>query len=143
MKDSWTPTLKRRVKGRNWKQFSELARLKIQVTQIIHRLQKHVLGEPQMTAGQVRSAQILLDRVLPNVSMTDVTHHTEPNMNPDEIYGRLAETVGKDVADVLMGRAKGQLITVEAPPESNQDRDNPTEEVESEDDDMITSRRRN
>ncbi len=104
MKDSWTPTLKRRVKGRSWRQFSELARLKIQVTQIIHRLQKHVLGEPQMTAGQVRSAQVLLDRVLPNVSMTDVTQHTEAPVSHAEMYQQLVDVVGDEIAEKILGK---------------------------------------
>ena len=76
-----------------------------------------------MTAGQVRSAQILLDRVLPNVSMTDVTVN-EPNADPDEIHRRLSETVGQSVADVLMGRAKGRLITIEKAGSDQTDDDN-------------------
>ncbi len=117
------------TKTRNWREFSERTRWKIKVGRIIDLLQRYVLeGTVELNGAQIKSAQILLNKALPNLTMADVTQHTEPNIDPDEVYRRLAETVGKDVADVMMGRAKGRLITVEAPPESNQDRDNPTEE---------------
>lgn len=45
---------------------------KIQVGNIINRLQKHINGEVEMTSTQVTSAKILLDKSLSNAP-TEVT----------------------------------------------------------------------
>lgn len=55
-------------------------RAKVQATQIVNRLQKNALGELEtplgdpieMTAGQIASARILLDKTLPNLSATTI-----------------------------------------------------------------------
>ena len=51
----------------------EKTRQKIQVSQLINRLQKHVLGEVEMTPSQVRSAEILLKKTLPDLQSTKIT----------------------------------------------------------------------
>ena len=40
----------------------------IQGSRLIYALQKHALGEIDLTTSQVRSAEILLNKILPNVS---------------------------------------------------------------------------
>ena len=55
------------------KEHDERTRKKIQVSQIINRLTKHIDGECEMTTTQVRAAEILLKKALPDLSQTDLT----------------------------------------------------------------------
>lgn len=50
-------------------------REKIQTSQLINRLQSNALGEleKEMSPGQVKSAEILLRKILPDVSATELT----------------------------------------------------------------------
>lgn len=43
-------------------------RAKIQASQLINRLTKHALGETEMTATQVKAAEILLKKSMPDLS---------------------------------------------------------------------------
>lgn len=45
----------------------EKTRLKIQTSQLINRLQNHIFKEAEMTATQLRAAEILLNKTLPNL----------------------------------------------------------------------------
>lgn len=47
---------------------SEEIRQKIQASVIIDRLQKHIMGELEMTATQIQAANSLLDRSVPKLS---------------------------------------------------------------------------
>jgi hypothetical protein len=53
-------------------------RARIQVSQIINRLEKHILGLIELSPTQVRSAEILLKKRIPDLSSTEnkteVTH---------------------------------------------------------------------
>jgi hypothetical protein len=51
----------------------DLTRERIQTTQLVKRLQGHALGEVEMTQTQLRAAEILLRKTLPDLSQTDVT----------------------------------------------------------------------
>lgn len=53
------------------KHHQEDARAKIQVAKIIGRLQQHIDGECELTATQVQSARILLDKSISN-AQTDL-----------------------------------------------------------------------
>lgn len=46
----------------------EEVKQKIQASQIINRLQDHVLGKVELTSAQVRSAEILLKKSIPDLS---------------------------------------------------------------------------
>jgi hypothetical protein len=48
------------------KTHQEDVRKKIKISNIIDRLEKHVAGEIEMTAAQVASARILLDKTISN-----------------------------------------------------------------------------
>ena len=48
------------------KHHQEDVRLKIQSSQIINRLQAHFNGEVELTAGQIQTAKILLDKSISN-----------------------------------------------------------------------------
>ena len=51
----------------------EDVRKKIQTSQIINRLAKHIDGDIELTSSQVTSAKILLDRTLPVLSQTQLS----------------------------------------------------------------------
>lgn len=51
----------------------ESTREKIQTTQLINRLTNHVLGKNEMSSTQVRAAEILLNKSLPNLQSTTLT----------------------------------------------------------------------
>lgn len=47
---------------------SDMVRQKIQASVLVDRLHKHASGELEMTASQIRAAEILLDRSVPKLS---------------------------------------------------------------------------
>ena len=56
------------VRGRRLnREHDELTRSKIKTSQIINRLVNHILGAVEMTNTQVRAAEILLNKTLPNL----------------------------------------------------------------------------
>jgi len=57
----------------------ELTRKKIQSTQIVNRLNKHVLSEDGdlMTTSQVNAAKILLNKVIPDLSNIDINANVD------------------------------------------------------------------
>lgn len=50
----------------------EETRLKIQVSQLLNRLQGHVFGENDMSATQLQAAQILLKKALPDLQSVEL-----------------------------------------------------------------------
>jgi hypothetical protein len=52
---------------------SEVAREKIRASQIINRLQKHFFGELELSPTQIRTAEILLRKCVPDLKQTDIT----------------------------------------------------------------------
>jgi hypothetical protein len=56
-KTTWTP---------------DLVRSRIQTTQLVKRLQDHVHGKVELSATQVRAAEVLLARTLPTLTQTDL-----------------------------------------------------------------------
>lgn len=55
----------------------EETRTKIQVAQIINRLQRCVMGEVELSPSQVSAAKTLLDKVLPNLQAMDLNAQTD------------------------------------------------------------------
>ncbi len=55
------------------RQANEETRARIRTTMIIGRLQKHVEGKCQMTSTQVKAADILLRKRLPDLTKTELT----------------------------------------------------------------------
>lgn len=53
-------------------QSREVARSKIKVIKIVERLQGHVNGENDMTPTQIKAAEILLKKMLPDLTSADV-----------------------------------------------------------------------
>lgn len=52
-------------------QHDENTRKKIQASQLINRLTNHALGHEEMESSQVRAAEILLKKILPDLSNVD------------------------------------------------------------------------
>jgi hypothetical protein len=49
----------------------DYVREKIRASQLINRLQAHFFGEIELTATQIRTAEVLLRKCLPDLSPTD------------------------------------------------------------------------
>jgi len=56
----------------------ENTRLKIQAAQLINRLTSHANGEVEMTATQVRAIEILLRKILPDLSDVKMEVDAQP-----------------------------------------------------------------
>lgn len=56
-------------------------RQRIQTSQLINRLQDHVVGKVKMSPQQVRSAEILLRKSLPDLSRVEMHHGGEVTVN--------------------------------------------------------------
>lgn len=52
-------------------------RRKIQASQLVNRLNNHVLGKVELSPTQVRAAEILLKKSIPDLS--SVEHSTDPD----------------------------------------------------------------
>ena len=76
----------------------EETRAKIKVSQLINRLQDHVLGETNLSMTQLRAAEICLKKAIPNLTYTesksDVTYHFAevPNTATEPEWQKLLES---------------------------------------------------
>ena len=50
---------------------------KIRATKLVTRLQEHVLGEVEMSTSQVRAAEMLLKKILPDLSSVEMKAEIE------------------------------------------------------------------
>ena len=82
---------------------TERTREKIKATQLVNRLQKIGMGDLNVTAAQVNAINILLRKVLPDLSESNITHHEE-----EKSY---AENRSEMV--VMYGEAKTKLLMME------------------------------
>jgi len=75
---------------------------KIRASQIINRLAKHVVGKIEMSTTQVRAAEILLKKCIPDqrsVEHTGQVTHTHENMSRGQIDSELlAHGIDPDTA---------------------------------------------
>jgi hypothetical protein len=78
----------------------EEARKKIQTTQLINRLQKHVDGEVELTATQVSAANILLKKSVPDLASVQLTGDED---NPVHLVTGAKESLGAKL-DRVAGR---------------------------------------
>lgn len=58
---------------------SDEVRAKIQASQLINRLQNHVLGDGKLTATQLKAAEVLLRKSVPDLSRVEMSG---PNGQP-------------------------------------------------------------
>ena len=72
MNDEDTPIVKRKPRGRGLGyKHSEVARSRIRTMYLINRLGKCVSGEIELSATQLRAAEILLRKALPDLSQVE------------------------------------------------------------------------
>lgn len=94
--------MKRTVKIRH----DEETRLKIKVSQIINRLQDHILGSLELSPTQIQAAQVLLKKALPDLVYQE-SHNTH-----EHVFAEVPKTVSADEwKQVLVDRA-GERRTV-------------------------------
>lgn len=69
------------------KPYPQRARDRIRASKILTRLQKHALGEAEMKGTEIRAAEILLKKVLPDMSFveSDNTHKGHVKVDEDSI----------------------------------------------------------
>ena len=95
---------------RTWKEKSEEWRTKIKVTQTLNRLQSYVLGEddPQtskpveMTPAQVKAAQVLLNKAMPDLSQADITNTSDTPIDYKALIANLTDKLGPERAKELL-----------------------------------------
>jgi hypothetical protein len=56
---------------------SEATRQRIQTTMLVDRLEKHILGEVEMSQTQMRAVEILLKKTLPDLSSVEMSGNEE------------------------------------------------------------------
>lgn len=81
---------------------TDKTREKIKATQLVNRLQAFAQGEEgiDMSAAQVKAAQILLSKVLPDLTHEMVEDIT-PETNAEQQFLRLVNKIGEDAARKL------------------------------------------
>lgn len=65
--------------ARNRPGLSEATRKRIKTSMIVNRLHDHIVGKVEMSATQVRSAEILLKKTLPDLATIDITGTIDGN----------------------------------------------------------------
>lgn len=78
---------------------TERSRLAIKTTQIIHRLQKFVDGEVEMTSAQIRAAEILLKKTVPDLSSVEMVAEVTTK--------EAVEMTDAELAAIAAGSSKG------------------------------------
>ena len=56
---------------------------KIRATKLVTRLQEHVLGDVEMSTSQVRAAEMLLKKILPDLSSVEMKAPIAPSLRPN------------------------------------------------------------
>src|SRR4030067_373953 len=83
----------------------EMTRGKNKTTMVVGALEKHLDGECEFKASQVKAAQILLDLFLPTMTMQDVVQTvTNETANYDDMLVRLKFLLGEATVDLLLDK---------------------------------------
>jgi hypothetical protein len=98
-------TSKAQAARKSWQERAETWRNKINVSALLTRLEKYASGDPnvRMEMGEIRAAGILLDRVMPTLSASDITH-TEKPADVGAMLVRLREVLGAEAYTKLAGQ---------------------------------------
>ena len=90
---------------------------KIRVWKLIERLQLFVLGEKDsfgqevnMSPAQVKAAQVLIAKQLPDLTASDVNLITEKTESKEEMYEKLVESLGPDMAAKIAPEFAGKTL---------------------------------
>lgn len=85
---------------KSWQERAETWRDKIGVSNLITALEKHARGEIEMKPTQVKAAQVLLDRVMPTLSASEITKRNE-TVTPEELIENMRKRYGDEFANQL------------------------------------------
>lgn len=88
------PARKRKTLSENWK-------AKIQASQLINRLQKHVDGEIQLSATQVNAAKVLLGKAVPDLKSIENTGDPEKPVSI-ELTSKALGLLSKEQLEALL-----------------------------------------
>jgi hypothetical protein len=88
-------TTKAKALRASWQERAESWRDKIGVAKLLSRLEKCALGEADMKPAEVKAAQILLDRVMPTLSASEITH-VKPQQTARALMDRVRELMGDE-----------------------------------------------
>ena len=81
-------------------------REKIRTSQLINRLEKHVLGEIDLTSSQVTAALGLMRKTLPDLTAVEhsgeITHNNPSELSDAELDRRIAESRAR-IAELSSG----------------------------------------
>jgi hypothetical protein len=61
------------TRGKGRKEYSEEVRNKIKSSLVLNKLMEHVLEDKEMKATQIKAAEILLRKTVPDLSATQIT----------------------------------------------------------------------
>lgn len=81
--------------ARNRKGLSENTRARIQTSMIKNRLEDHIFGKCELSATQIRAAEILLKKTLPDLQSV--------NHSGEIVYTNAAELPDSVLADIATG----------------------------------------
>ena len=82
-------------------------REKIRTTKLLQRLQSYALGEDEpgtpgkkieMSASQVKAAQVLINKRLPDLTAADINVNKDMPENKEEIFAQLVDKLGEELA---------------------------------------------
>lgn len=77
---------------------SEMVRSKIQASQLINRLQDHVFGTVEMTPTQLKAAEVLLKKSLPDLQALNISGEMTHRHTLAEVLGSLNKRAADDSA---------------------------------------------
>ena len=79
-----------------------ILRERVQAGMLLTRLLDHALGNVEMTATQITAANILLKKVMPDLTAVEhsgeVTHRQASELSDDELRARIAELSARGTA---------------------------------------------
>lgn len=91
----------------------DIVRERIQVSAIVTRLQKHVAGKLEMSQTQIRAAEILLKKKLPDLASIEhtgeIVNRTAPEMTDAELAS-IAAAGSTGAADEAAGEADASSL---------------------------------
>lgn len=70
---------------------TEGTRMKIQATQLVNRLTAHAMGETELSATQVRAIEVLLRKIMPDLSDVRMDVESAPVTFQFDLSGKLPE----------------------------------------------------
>lgn len=86
-------------------------RLKIQTSQLLNRLSSHVFGKIELSATQVRSAEILLRKTIPDLASVEHSGQIDTR--------RASEVADDQLAHIATGGSAGAAETTGDPSKLN------------------------